>query len=257
MATANLDRLAALDFARSGYTVVRNLVPEGQVTEVLAAIDSLVDHEPIPDGHTGFHFYWRSRADGPDTIFQLIRGKLLAAAEAFVAPYSIEPPQQVQVSLNLPHWDHRPGGPHLDGCNPPEKDGRPGTYSLLAGVMLTDQPDRNMGNIWVWPGTHLENATYFRTQGSDALMASAPYPPTTLSRPEQATGKAGDVYFAHYLLGHNIGGNVSDTTRKVAYFRLHATGHRDRWRLCIRDPLLEYEPVRRALAESRFATNAP
>ncbi len=249
MSTPKLNRSAAIGFAKSGYTVMRNLVPAEQLTEVLAAVDSLVDQQPLPDGHTGHHFYWRNREDGPEAIFQLMRDKLLAAAEAFVAPYSIEPPEGVQVSLNVPYWDHHPGGPHLDGCNPPEEDGRPSTYSLLAGVMLTDQPEPDMGNLWVWPGTHHENAEYFRARGSDALLATAPYPPTALSRPEQATGQAGDVYFGHYLLGHNIGGNVSDVTRKVVYFRLHADGHRARWRECILEPLLEHQPVRDALAQ--------
>ena len=249
MSTPKLRRSAALGFAKSGYTVERNLVPTGQLAETLAALDSLVDEQPIPGGRSGSHSYWRNREDGPKPIFQLMRGKLLETAETFVAKYSIEPPELAQLSLNVPRWDHRPGGPHLDGCNPPEEDGRPSTYSLLVGVMLTDQPEPDMGNLWVWPGTHRENAEYFRAHGSDALLARAPYPPTALSRPEQVTGHAGDVYFGHYLLGHNIGGNVSDVTRKVVYFRLHADGHRSRWRECIVDPLLEYRPVREALAQ--------
>ena len=85
MSTPKLNRSAALGFAKSGYTVVRNLVPAAQLTEVLAAVDSLLDQQPLPDGHTGHHFYWRNREDGPEAIFQLMRDKLLAAAEAFVA----------------------------------------------------------------------------------------------------------------------------------------------------------------------------
>jgi hypothetical protein len=63
----------------------------------------------------------------------------------------------------------------------------------------------------------------------------------------------GDVYFGHYLLGHNIGGNVSTTMRKVAYFRLHAEGHRQRWQQCIQDPWFEFEPVAQALAAKKHA----
>ena len=56
-------------------------------------------------------------------------------------------------------------------------------------------------------------------------------------------GRAGDLLLAHYLLGHNIGGNTSGVTREAVYFRLRREGHRARWRDCVQDPLLEFEPV--------------
>ena len=76
------------------------------------------------------------------------------AAEALIAPGKFEPPDHVQVSLNFPPFAHRPGGPHMDGLTPPEPDGRPGTFTLLAGIFLTDQAEKEMGNLWVWPGSH-------------------------------------------------------------------------------------------------------
>jgi hypothetical protein len=50
------------------------------------------------------------------------------------------------------------------------------------------------------------------------------------------------------MLSHNIGGNTSPNVRRVIYYRLQREGHRDRWRDCVRDALLEFDAVRAALA---------
>ncbi|MDQ3566078.1 MAG: hypothetical protein M3436_18980 [Pseudomonadota bacterium] len=89
-------------------------------------------------------------------------------------------------------------------------------------------------------------AAYYREHGPDALLRSAPYPRVELSEPRQVVGRAGDLLLAHYLLGHNIGGNITALRREVVYFRLRLEGHRERWRECVQDPLLEFEPVREA-----------
>jgi hypothetical protein len=59
---------------------------------------------------------------------------------------------------------------------------------------------------------------------------------------QQVTGRAGDLLLAHYLLGHNMGGNTSTTTREVVYFRLRSKNHRDRWREFSQDELFELAP---------------
>jgi hypothetical protein len=146
--------------------------------------------------------------------------------------------------LNIPPFDHRPGRGHIDGVTPPESDGRPGTFTMLAGLMLTDQLAENAGNLWVWPGTHRTHERFFRERGPDALLASGAYPDIPRPAPEQIRGRAGDVLFAHYMLSHNIGGNVSREVRRVVYYRLQREGHRARWRECLQDALLEFDAVR-------------
>jgi ectoine hydroxylase-related dioxygenase (phytanoyl-CoA dioxygenase family) len=96
-------------------------------------------------------------------------------------------------------------------------------------VLLSDQPTENMGNLWVWPGTHLTDQAFFGEHGPDALLGCGGYPPIALPTPEQVRGRAGDLLLAHYLLGHNIGGNTSDTVRRAAYFRVKRVGHALRW----------------------------
>jgi hypothetical protein len=100
----------------------------------------------------------------------------------------------------------------------------------------------------VWPGTHLRFGAWLAEQGADALPRVAeryagPYPPVEIGDPVQVTGPAGSVLFAHYLLAHNIGnhdGPAGGEPRQTVYYRLHAPGHRERWRHAVTDPLLEF-----------------
>jgi hypothetical protein len=187
------------------------------------------------------------RAEHP-LLELLVGSEAFGFAQSLVSPGRLIPPEHVQVALTIPPYPHRPGGPHVDGLTPPESDGTPGTFTMLAGILLTDQSADNMGNLWVWPGTHLTAAGYLRRVGPDALARSAPYPPVELPEPEQVHGKPGDLLLAHYLLAHNIGGNTAPHVRECVYYRLRAQGHRQRWREVVQDALSEFPAVRRALS---------
>lgn len=235
--------------AHEGYVVVPNVVDEGLIAAARQEVDSLLEKNPAPENHQGFHFHWCNDVTTSHPLLNcLTQSMALNIVNLAIAPRKVQVPDQVQVSFNFPPWDHRPGGPHLDGLTPPEASGRPGTFTLLAGIFLTDQKVADMGNLWVWPGTHSANADFFDRQGSDALLANAPYPPTALPKnPRQVVGGAGDLLLAHYLLGHNMGGNLSSSVRKVLYFRLRSETHRKDWRACVTDPLYEFAPIRAAL----------
>ena len=244
----NNEHLCAL--GTQGYVVVPNVVSDELIGAALTEIDGLVTANPPPPEHRGYHFYWCDNVGAPNPLLAcLMDSPALSLVESAIAPKKIETPHQIQVSLNIPPWKHRPGGPHLDGLTPPEADGRPGTFTLLAGVFLSDQTAEKMGNLWVWPGTHLSNSSYLRKQGGDALLTLGqnPYPPTELPVPKQIVGRSGDLLLAHYLLGHNMGGNLASEVRKVVYFRLRTKDHRKNWRACVEDALLEFAPVRMAL----------
>jgi hypothetical protein len=71
------------------------------------------------------------------------------------------------------------------------------------------------------------------------------YPPIELPEPEQIRGRAGDLVLAHYLLGHNIGGNyASERTRRALYFRISAADHASHRNEFLQDPWLDYAPIR-------------
>ena len=155
---------------------------------------------------------------------------------------TLEIPWQVQIALNIPPYPHRPGIPHIDAGNPePTTEPVNGTFTLLAGILMTDQLTENSGNLWVWPGTHLSHAAYFRDHGPQLFCA---YPPIDLPEPEQVKGRAGDLLLAHYLLGHNIGANYeSEQARRALYFRISAKDHASHRDEFLRDPWLDYGPI--------------
>lgn len=238
-----------LQFATRGYVVIPQAIPADLVHKASRTIDALVTRRPPGADVRGNHFYFPNAVNVPSLLALLTESPAWSYAESLTGPGTLEVPWQVQVALNIPPFAHRPGGHHIDGY-PPEPDGRPGTFTLLAGVLMSDQLGENAGNLWVWPGTHLTHAEYFREHGPDAFFDAAGYPPIQLPEPEQVRGRAGDLLLAHYLLGHNIGGNTSDTTRRAVYFRVKHVEHDPRWRELLQDPWGEYGPVRGVLTQS-------
>ena len=111
----------------------------------------------------------------------------------------------------MPPYHHVPGGPHIDGHRPGPDP--PASFTLLAAVFLTDQRASRSGNLWVWPGSHLDHQRLFLDRGTDALKATGGHatllhPPVQLSAPVEVKGGRGDLLLAHFLLGHNKGGNA-------------------------------------------------
>jgi hypothetical protein len=231
-------------FVEHGYVVVPQIIPHDLIIAARQEIQAHITREPPPAAHRGPYFYFVTGALPEPLTALLFDSSAISAAQSLIAPGRFEALDHVQISLNIPHWNHRPGGPHIDGLTPPELDGRPGTFTLLAGIFLTDQINEGSGNLWVWPGSHRRAAAYFRQHGPDKLRSSAPYPPVELPTPHQVLGRAGDMLLAHYLLGHNMGGNTSATMREVVYFRLRRENHRGRWHDIVQDVLTEFDPVR-------------
>lgn len=233
-------------FAEDGWIVIHDLVAAEMLDTLDAEVDRLIRDEPPPAGHVGHHFYWATSSEHPALFAPLDGdGGILEAAVALVGEGGVEVAfDQAQVALNIPPYSHRPGRPHIDGYNPGQQT--PGTFTVLAGLLLSDQMTENSGNLWVWPGTHLSHAVFFKTRGPGGFAAAGGYPDVDLPEPTQVRGRRGDVLLAHYLLGHNIGGNYqSDRTRRAIYWRLRAPGHDDRWAKCLADPWFEYESLRR------------
>jgi hypothetical protein len=233
------------EFAERGYIVVPQVVPTDILGRGAQRIDDLVDASPPAADTRGPHFYWLEAKEEPDLIAPLTGSPAFGLAEDLAGPGTLEVPWQVQVALNIPPFSHRPGIPHIDAGNPePVDEPVLSTFTMLAGILLTDQLTENSGNLWVWPGTHLTHAAYFREHGTRKFCA---YPPIDLPTPEQVTGRAGDLLLAHYLLGHNIGGNFeSAQTRRALYFRISSADHASHRAEFLQDAWLDYAPIRSA-----------
>ena len=194
----HIDRQQLRKFAEDGYIVLPQVVSPGLVRAARSAVADRLRQDPPPAGHRGPHFYFLFH-DLPDALLSPLyqspaidlAGSLLAAGASF------DTPEHIQISLNIPPWSHRPGGPHIDGITPPESDGRPGTFTMLAGIFLTDQSQESAGNLWVWLGSHREAGAYFLEHGPESLISCTPYPPVPLQPPRQVTARAGDVLLAH------------------------------------------------------------
>lgn len=239
-------------FRTDGYLVVPDVLTGDQVTRGRQIVAAMLEREP-PQG-VGAHFLWPRFDGGEAAVHPLLQfyrdsGITELADQLLRADLAVQEPDFAQVATTIPPWPHRPGGPHVDGITPGLEDGTPGTFTVLAGLWLTDQQEPDRGNLYVWPGTHLRLGAYLAEHGADALtrlddMNPGPYPKVPLGEPVQATGPAGSVLFAHYLLAHNIGGHsgtAADVRRETVYYRLQTATHRARWREAVTNPLLEFK----------------
>ena len=237
-------------FREKGYVVIPGALDGQQIAEGREIVAAMMDAEPPAPDLVGPYFLWpRFEAAGHRLLdFYHAAGIGALATGLLRLGLEVQEPDFAQVATTIPHWPHRPGGPHVDGVTPASPDGRPGTFTLLAGLWLTDQTERDRGNLWIWPGTHLRFGRYLAERGADALarteeMNPGPYPRIDLGEPVQAVGRAGSVLLAHYLLAHNIGGHAGppgSTPRQTVYYRLHATDHITHWRQAVTTPLLEF-----------------
>jgi hypothetical protein len=247
-------------FREHGYVVIPGVLDEGRIARGLALVEEQLAADPPPPGHVGQLARW-PRFDSADPAGPADSGRVYPLLEFYretgVAGLAagllredlpLQEPDFAQVAVTIPTWPHRPGGPHLDGLNPLAPEPAPHSFSLLAGVWLSDQSAPDNGNLYVWPGTHLRAGAYFAEHGAEAItrvdeLEAGPYPRVQLGAPAQATGPAGSVLFAHYLLAHNIGGHFGPPGapwRRTLYYRLSALGHRERWRTVVTEPLHEF-----------------
>lgn len=240
-------------FAVDGYLVVPGVVDESLLAAADAEIDELLATQPAQDGDgdaPGRHGWFPPVARLPRCDDVLRCSGALSIAEELVAPRRLDHRfDHIQVATTVPPWDHIPGGPHIDNHAPTDEP--PDSFSLLAGVLLTDQTRPQTGNLWVWPGSHHEHSRLFHERGTRALQPAYGHvqwlePPVEPGAGFEVQGGRGDLLLAHYLLGHNGGGNMTDRVRRTIYYRLAVPGHPERWESTFLEPWTEYEPVRRA-----------
>lgn len=243
-------------FGRDGWLLVRAVVDQDLLAAADAEIDELVEiREPnmdggdAKDGHAaGRHGYSYDADSLPRCDDALRKSPALAIAQQLVAPFTLDHRfGHIQVATTVPPYSHVPGGPHVDNHAP--GDHTQESFTLLAGILLTDQDRSQMGNLWVWPGSHHDHSRLFQERGTGALRDTWGHvtmldPPFPIGEPVEVRGRRGDLVLAHFLTGHNGGGNMAGHVRRTIYYRLATAGHADRWEATFLDPLHEYEPVR-------------
>jgi hypothetical protein len=240
-------------FASDGYLILRGVVPEPLLAAADPEIDELIAGTTPDEGdcRPGQSTWFAARQRLPRCDDVLRSSAALAIAHELVSPNVLEHAfDHIQVAITVPPWSHIPGGPHIDGHGPGQDP--PFSFTMLAGVLLTDQRETPSGNLWVWPGSHLDHQRLFRERGTKILQrtnghATQLRPPLELRPPLPITGGRGDLVLAHFLLGHNKGGNTAEHVRRTIYYRLAVSGHAPRWEQTFLDAWTEYPPVQAAL----------
>lgn len=93
---------------------------------------------------------------------------------------------------------------HIDGQANASGDRFPDYWTVQIGIALVDIVTKDMGNFTVFPGTHsLVKWNNYCNQKKTKTLPS-------LGEPDRVCLKAGDVVFAHVLLPHRGGKNVSE-----------------------------------------------
>lgn len=239
-------------FATDGYLLVSGAVEERYLVPLDQEIDRLLESDPPPAGISGPHNYFLPPERLPAADAALRVSGALELARQLVAPRPLDHGlDHIQLALNFPTLSHRPGGPHLDGHRPEQAE--PDSFSLLAGIYLVDDAEIDVGNLWVWPGSHLIHSQVFEDRGPHCLLATSGHvtlldDPPPLGPGTPVIARRGDLVLAHFLLGHNWSGNQASRVRRIAYYRLSCEAHRQRWAETFLDPWAEYEPVRRVAA---------
>src|SRR5262245_28717090 len=135
-------------FASDGYLVLRELVPESLLAAADAEIDEFIAETEPDEGDRGAGqnawFPARSRLPRCDDVLR--KSPALAIAQELVSPNTIDHAfDHIQVATTVPPWSHIPGGPHIDGHGPGQDP--PHSFTMLVGVLLTDQHETQSGNL--------------------------------------------------------------------------------------------------------------
>jgi hypothetical protein len=213
-----------------GYVVLPGLVPRERHEAALRAINASLGRGLAPEDVPRM----RARSFCPelqkaDVILDLFRETAASAvAASLVGKEGLERVTTAQIALSFPSDSDAAARPypHLDGMYTPDNGVPAGSvlsFTMLAGIVLSDAEQPDAGNLVVWPGSHQVLERYFRAQGPKSLLSGMPN--VDLGRPEPVRARRGDVVLCHYQLAHAAGPNTSPHVRYAVYFRLKRMGH--------------------------------
>jgi ectoine hydroxylase-related dioxygenase (phytanoyl-CoA dioxygenase family) len=169
-------------------------------------------------------------------------------AASLVMPDLVQPVTTAQVQIRIPEGQGGSQQPvkalHVDGVACPHLDAcELRTFTLLAGVMITETASREAGALEYVPGAHLDMARWFREEWKPGAPEQVPSWLTGQPR-AHFCGRPGDVILMHHLLPHAVGVNRSNHPRINIYFRIKHERHDTQRVAALRDPWLEFPRLR-------------
>ncbi len=207
-----------------GYVVIPGVVPRPLIEEALREINHRLGlgRTQAMDAYADARDYWTDDVDASAIMDLLFKTPLWELAQAPIGTGKLQRPATGQIALRFPAVNNSHGGPasHIDGFLGPKGGNKTiSRFTMLTGVLLSDVPDKYMGNLAVYPGTHRQVADYIKAHGTSSLRAGLA---SKIDLPEavQITGKAGDAVLCHYQLAHDKEQNLSHLIRYMAYWRL-------------------------------------
>lgn len=214
----------------NGFVKIPGVVPQGKINVALRAINHSVgqgmNKSDMPEFRSlSFCPELRNKQPILDLLYET---PVWDYAESAIGKSEVKLWGDGQIALRFPVME-TPGElhPHLDGMYSPGNKipkGTIQTFTMLAGIFLSDIPNRFWGNFTAWPGSHRLLADYFKVNGHEILRTD--FPTIQLAEPYQVTGSAGDVILCHYQLAHTVVINVSPYVRYAVFFRLSHVNHR-------------------------------
>jgi ectoine hydroxylase-related dioxygenase (phytanoyl-CoA dioxygenase family) len=243
-----LTRPQKKEIYKNGYVVLRDLIPQKKINVSLRAINHSVGQGMNKEDIKEF----RSLSFCPELLGQasildlLYETPVWSAAESLIGKSKVQLWGKGQIALRFPVME-TPGKmyPHIDGMYSPGnkvQQGTLGTFTMLAGILLSDTPNQYWGNFTVWPESHKFLELYFRKHGADSIKDQLP--PLKDEDANQIIGKAGDVILCHYQLAHTVAINVSPYIRYAVFFRLKHTEHAVHKEKVLTDLWLEWPGIR-------------
>lgn len=250
MGTTELSLEEKCTFRRDGLVVRRGFVPPTLVEQARRHVDwwyrSSMDLGAMAS-YTQTTFA-PELASHPDLLALYYGSGLKELAACLVSPGTLAAVRTVQIQIRVPDTQLAVPQPakamHVDGVACPHLDPKElRTFTLLAGVALSEINDADAGALRYISGGHHQMAEWFRAQWTPGAVDQVP-PDIDTQVGAAFLGAPGDALVMHHLVPHAVGRNRTDTPRVMAYFRVKHAQHDEHVVDALRDPWLEYPALR-------------
>lgn len=235
-------------FKRDGVLIRRGLAAPGLVKRAVSLIDASYRREMTPDDIPAYSR--RTFAPELGDSAELLSLYTETGATGLVGDLlgDAAPVTTSQIQIRVPEGEFPGVQPekamHVDGLSCPHLDPRElRTFSLLVGVVLSNISDPECGALHYLPGGHLAMARWFAGEWSLGMTEQVA-PEIDRERGTPFLGMPGDVLLMHHLVPHTVAKNLMPFPRVMAYFRVSHPDHAGRRLEALRDPWLDYPPLR-------------
>lgn len=248
MSTTPITPQEKAEFVRNGAIIRRRFVPPRLIGQARTMIDDWYQTGMEPERINAY----TERTFAPELgshrdLLALYRNSGVADLVASLVGET-QPIVKAQIQIRVPESTTAGIQPvkamHVDGVACPHLDpAELRTFTLLVGVVLSDVTDPNGGALRYVQGGHLRMADWFRTEWSAGLTDQVP-PHIDAEQGTPLLGIPGDVLLMHHLVPHAVGRNTTSIPRIMAYFRVAHLRHDEQRLEALRDPWLEFAPLR-------------